>query len=53
MRTPVRCYMYLLQTWQHTDCMRVKGDADNYLCEECEPRHIDPVPSLSLISFSL
>ncbi|WAR00391.1 ASH1L-like protein [Mya arenaria] len=31
-----KCYI-----WQHTDCMKVKGDEDNYLCDECEPRPID------------
>ncbi|XP_052283595.1 uncharacterized protein LOC127880288 isoform X2 [Dreissena polymorpha] len=31
-----KCYI-----WQHTDCMRVKGDEDNYLCDFCEPRPID------------
>lgn len=36
-------FIYLFQIWQHTDCMRVKGDEDNYLCEECEPRPVNLV----------
>ncbi|KAL4227882.1 Histone-Lysine N-Methyltransferase ash1l [Mactra antiquata] len=31
-----KCYI-----WQHTDCMRVKGDENHYLCEECDPRPIN------------
>ena len=29
--------------WQHVDCMRVdrKNIPDSYLCEQCEPRHVD------------
>ncbi|XP_060607678.1 uncharacterized protein LOC132759835 [Ruditapes philippinarum] len=31
-----KCYI-----WQHTDCMKVKGDEENYLCHECDPRPVD------------
>ncbi|XP_064620312.1 uncharacterized protein LOC135483383 isoform X2 [Lineus longissimus] len=27
--------------WQHCDCMRVSGDEENYLCEDCDPRPVD------------
>lgn len=27
--------------WQHTDCMLVKGDEENYMCEQCYPRPVD------------
>lgn len=37
------CNVIYVQIWQHTDCMRVKGDEDNYLCDQCEPRPIDRV----------
>ncbi|XP_052100280.1 histone-lysine N-methyltransferase ASH1L-like isoform X2 [Mytilus californianus] len=36
--------------WQHCDCMKVKGDVENYLCELCNPRPVskeiiaDPQP---------
>nr|XP_032824518.1 uncharacterized protein LOC116950675 [Petromyzon marinus] len=29
------------EVWQHSDCMRVAGDVERYLCEECDPRSID------------
>lgn len=25
--------------WQHCDCMGVKGNVANYLCEQCDPRY--------------
>lgn len=27
--------------WQHTECTKADINADNYLCEECEPRVVD------------
>ncbi|XP_011176622.2 histone-lysine N-methyltransferase ash1 [Zeugodacus cucurbitae] len=27
--------------WQHTECTKADVDADNYLCERCEPRIVD------------
>ncbi|XP_065362259.1 histone-lysine N-methyltransferase ash1 [Calliphora vicina] len=27
--------------WQHTECTKADVDADNYLCEQCEPREVD------------
>ncbi|XP_056020790.1 uncharacterized protein LOC125649572 isoform X3 [Ostrea edulis] len=27
--------------WQHCDCMKVKGEVDNYLCELCQPRPVE------------
>ncbi|XP_062595133.1 histone-lysine N-methyltransferase ASH1L-like isoform X1 [Saccostrea cucullata] len=27
--------------WQHCDCMKVKGEVENYLCELCQPRSVE------------
>lgn len=27
--------------WQHTECTKADVNADNYLCERCEPRKVD------------
>lgn len=27
--------------WQHTECTKADINADNYLCEQCEPREVD------------
>uniref|UniRef100_K1RCH0 Putative histone-lysine N-methyltransferase ASH1L n=1 Tax=Magallana gigas TaxID=29159 RepID=K1RCH0_MAGGI len=27
--------------WQHCDCMKVKGEVENYLCELCQPRPVE------------
>ena len=29
------------QVWQHCDCMGVRGDEENYMCEQCDPRPVN------------
>lgn len=34
---------FILKIWQHCDCMGVKGNVANYLCEQCDPRYYPKV----------
>lgn len=34
---------FIFKIWQHCDCMGVKGNVANYLCEQCDPRYYPKV----------